>query len=64
MNPEHIAQHKELYEGNAGIGQQAAEQDQRQGELFSWLYRPGATKAQIWYMIQGSASSTATIINT
>ncbi|MCY1359045.1 hypothetical protein D9M69_455990 [compost metagenome] len=31
---------------------------------FSWLYRPGATNIQAWYMSQGSASSTAAIIST
>ncbi|MOA23173.1 hypothetical protein D3C78_1437770 [compost metagenome] len=27
---------------------------------FSWLYSPGATKAQIWYMVLGSDSRKAT----
>ena len=31
---------------------------------FSWLYRPGATKAHIWYMIQGSTAKMPTIIST
>ena len=31
---------------------------------FSWLYRPGATKAHIWYISQGSANRIAAIIST
>ena len=32
--------------------------------FFSWLYRPGATNIQIWYINQGSANNTAAIIST
>ena len=46
---EHPVEHEELHERDAGVGEQAAEHDQRQRRSASRdLYSPGATKAHSW----------------